>query len=155
MEMLGTGLKTHTWLKAESATGNFGKKYPPTWPARAALSKQTRDQSSSPPLLTHMGTPKQDRGEESILSFYSTRRLELTLPILTLTLSQTQSDSGGTQLRSPRCPLAMANCQNVCPNEHGSTSQSPTGKAETSHISKRVWGIFSCLLSFSFFLLLN
>lgn len=153
MEMLCTGLKTHTWLKAESATGNFGKKYPPTWPARAALSKQTRDQSSSPLLLTHMGTPKQDRGEESILSSYSTRRLELTLPILTLTLSQTQSDSGGTQLRSPRCPLAMANCQNVCPDEHAQHLRALLEKLRPPTLLRGFGGFFlaSCHFLFFFF----
>lgn len=110
---------THTWLKAYSATGNFGKKYLPTWPAKAALSEQKRDQSSTPPLLTTMGTHKQDRGEESILSFYRTHGIELTLPVLTTSLLKPlQRDSGGTQLRSPCCPLVMANCQNLCLNEH-------------------------------------
>lgn len=69
----------HTWLKAYSATGNFGKKYLPTcllsWPAKAALSKQMEDQGSSPPLYTNTGTPKQTGEGKS--SCYSTVRISL------------------------------------------------------------------------------
>lgn len=76
MEMLCTQLRLITgWgriVQLEILERNF------SWLARAALSKQKRDQASSPPLLRYVGTPKQDRGEESILSSYSTHRLGVT-----------------------------------------------------------------------------
>lgn len=113
------------------------------------FSKQKRDQGSSPPLLTNLSTPKQDKGEESILSFYSTHRLELILPILTTIPSKhLQSDSAGTQIRSLCCSqwLPIFVSEWAC-----SASQCPNGKAETSHINKGIWVFFPLPLAIFFF----
>lgn len=145
--------QTHTWLKAYSATGNFGKKLLPTWPVRAALSKQRRDQSSSPLLLTNMGPCKQDRGEENILSFYRTHGIELTLPVPTTIPSQTPAEGKWWHTaQEPTCPLVTANCQNFCLNEDVQHLRILLEQLRPLTIHKGVWGFFSLPLVIFFFL---
>lgn len=140
----------HTWLKAYNATGNFGKKYLPTcllsWPVKAALSKQMRNQGSSPPLHTNTGIPRQDRGEEIILLFHSTRKLHLTLPVLTTT-SQTPTEwqRWYTAQEPTLSFVVMANCQNLCPNEHAQHLTGLLGELRPPTLIRGVENYFSPL----------
>lgn len=53
-----------------------------------------------------------------MLLFLGAHKLELTLPHTTTTSHSPQSGRGGTELRSPYCPLVMADCQNPSPGDH-------------------------------------